>query len=310
MQTMKAQVSPQDLLSDEALTKMTIEYGPSVKELAEMFSGYEYIDEMIKHAGQYAAQQLGHPIGLNLNEVDSHTLETIRAVTSGILQRLVPGFISDTHREFFVRCHARGLSTSEAFMELIPEDKTIQRFIQHDAVGLGPLKSMLVTRLAYLKPGSTRWPEKKYGAIWRDERERHKKEVDDIPFTSRTEQAALLAKHAGRLDGLLEHNEHSAADWQLLTNSLVKTLESLRKVSTVEQQEPTHLSGTQLIGVLERLTLALDAPEQLAPGTDTDALVGVLERLTLALKSPSHEVVADQVKAIPANTNADDGSSV
>jgi len=41
------------------------------------------------------------------------------------------------------------------------------------------------------------------------------------------------------------------------------------------------------LAVLERLTLALDAPEQLALSGDTDALVTVLERLTLALKTPS-----------------------
>ena len=66
----------------------------------------------------------------------------------------------------------------------------------------------------------------------------------------------------------------------------------------------------QFIGVLERLTLALDVPEQLAPGTDTDVLVGVLERLTVALKSPYHGSVADQVKAIPVGTSTDDDSSV
>ena len=40
--------------------------------------------------------------------------------------------------------------------------------------------------------------------------------------------------------------------------------------------------------LLERLTLALDAPEQLALSGDTDALVAVLEQLALALK-PSEE---------------------
>ena len=50
----------------------------------------------------------------------------------------------------------------------------------------------------------------------------------------------------------------------MLTNSLTKTLESLQKLSAVEQQAPANLSAPQLVAVLERLTLALDAPEQLA----------------------------------------------
>ena len=94
-----------------------------------------------------------------------------------------------------------------------------------------------------------------------------------------------------------------AKDWQVLTNSLVRTLDSLRKVSEVEDQKPTNLSKAQLIAVLERLTLALDAPEQLAHSTNTDVLVGVLERLTLALKSPEREMIADEVESIPADTN-------
>ena len=310
MQTNIAQSSQQDMLGDMTLTKMIIGYGPSLKELSTMFSGCELVETIIKNAQQYTIGKLGYRMGTPLSELDSHALEAIRGMTSGILQRWVPSFISDAHREFIVRCHARGLSTSDAVEALIAEDETIERLIHPDAIGLGPLRRVLVTRLAYLKPGSTRWPEKKYGAIWRKEREQHKEEIRDIPLTSPTEQAVLLAQHAGRINSTLKHDAHSATDWQSLTNSLVKTLDSLRKVSAVEQQEPTNLSGMQLIGVLERLTLALDAPEQLALGTDTDALVGVLERLTLALKSPDQKVVASEVKAIPADTNADDNSSV
>lgn len=224
-------------------------------------------------------------------------------MTSGILQQLLPGFISDTHREFIVRCHARGLSTSDAVWELMKEDETMARLIQPDAVRLKGFKSVLVNRFAYLKPGTARWPEKKYGAIWREAREQHKEEVRDIPLTSPSEQAALLAKHAEGINNVLEHNEHSAKDWQVLTNSLVRTLDSLRKVSAVEEQKPTNLSKAQLIAVLERLTLTLDVPEQLIHSTDPDVLVGVLERLTLALKSPECEITADEVGSIPADTN-------
>ena len=82
----------------------------------------------------------------------------------------------------------------------------------------------------------------------------------------------------------------------------------MRKVSAGEQQKPTNLSGSQLVAVLERLTLALDAPEQLTHGANTDALVTVLERLTLALKSPEHKAIAGEVESISTDTNIDDNS--
>ena len=309
MQTNTAQSALQDKLSDEALAQIVIEYGPNLRELSAMFSGRELVEEIIKNAQKYTAQKLGHSIDFGLSEADSHTLETIRKITSGILQRTVPRFISNTHREFIVRCHARGISTAKAVSEVINEDDTLALLAQPDAVGLKALKSDLVSRLAYLKPGAVRWPEKKYGAIWREEREQHKAEVQDIPFTSPAEQALLLAKHVGRVNDMLDQNEHSATDWQVLTNSLIKTLDSLQKISSLEQQMPTNLSGAQLIGVLERLTLASDAPGQIASSTDTDALIAVLERLTLALKSPEHKAIEGTVKSIHTNTNTDDDSS-
>ena len=309
MQTYNLQPPVQDDLSDEVLTEIIIGYGPNLKELSAMFSGRELIEEVIKNSQNYAARALGHSFDFNMSEANSHTIETIRRITSGILQRLLPSFISDHNREFIVRCHAHGLSTSMAVSELINEDDTMAQLAEPDAVGFKELKSELVSRLAYLKPGAVRWPEKKYGTIWREEREHHKATARDIPFTSPTEQALLLSKHVTRVDDMLDQNEHSATDWQLLTNSLIKTLDSLQKISTPEQQMPTNLSGAQLIGVLERLTLTSNAPGQLASSADTDALIAVLERLTLALKSPEHKAIASKVKAIPAAITTDDDTS-
>ena len=54
---------------------------------------------------------------------------------------------------------------------------------------------------------------------------------------------------------------------------LIKTVESLRKLSAAEEKQmPVDLSGPQLVGVLERLTLALKAPEQRANGNGPRAL--------------------------------------
>ena len=210
--------------------------------------------------------------------------------------------ISDEHREFVVRCHARGLSTSDAVSALIVADKTINRLAQDDAMGMDAVKKLLTHRLAYLKPGSARWPEQKYGSAWREEREQHRQVVIDIPFTSRVEQVALLAKHAERINNELDNKTHSVQDLQLLTNSLTKTMETLRKLSVVEEPMPVNLSGPQLVAVLERLTLALKAPDLEVIGGEAQELVGVLERLTLALKAPEQEADGGGVKALPAGT--------
>ena len=178
-------------------------------------------------------------------------------------------FISDAHREFIVRCHARGVSTADAIIELMLTGETINR-------------------LAYLKPGSARWPKKKYGAVRREAREGYRQAVNDISLTSQVEQVALLARQTDRINRALETGEHSVKDTQMLTNSLVKTVEGLRKVSAVD--EPVNLSAPQLIAILEQLTLALRAPKQNTIGGETQEVISVLERLTLALKAPEQKM--------------------
>ena len=117
------------------------------------------------------------------------------------------------------------------------------------------------------------------------------------------EQAAVLAKHADRINRELDNGEHSAKDLQLLTNSLTKTMDSLRRLSAVENPMAENLSGAQLVGVLERLTLALNALEQQTLGGEAEDLVAVLERLTLALKAPEQKAIGNGTKALPVETN-------
>lgn len=70
----------------------------------------------------------------------------------------------------------------------------------------------------------------------------------------------------------------------------------------VEEEAPANLSAPQLVAVLERLTLALDAPEQLALSGDTDALVSVLEQLTLALKTSDQKALGEGAAAAVQKT--------
>ena len=69
------------------------------------------------------------------------------------------------------------------------------------------------------------------------------------------------------------------------------------------------MSAPHLVAVLERLTLALDAPDQLAVSGDTDTLVAGLERLTHSLKSSGQKAIADGVESLPANTDTEDDDS-
>ena len=118
-------------------------------------------------------------------------------------------FIRDSHREFIVRCHAKGVSTTHAVLELLKKNTAIARLGQKDALGRRKLGEILIHRLSYLKPGTARWPEKKYGALWREARDQHKHTISDIALTSPVEQVALLAKHADRINYVLDSENHN-----------------------------------------------------------------------------------------------------
>lgn len=255
-----------------------------LEKLRDTLEGIEFIKAFIGRVQRYAAEYVNLSIDDDFANIDNRSLLQIRGVIREVLLTNFSCFITDEHRKFVVRCHARGISTAEAVSELIQEDDVMDRLARDDALDMSDLRNQLVHRMSYLKPGTARWPEKKYGVVWREARDSHRQIMRDIPLTSPGEQVAVLAKHIDRINYQLENNSHDVKDFQMLTDSLMKTAESLQKVSAVEAQVPANLSAPQLVAVLERLTLALDAPEELALSSDTDALASVLERLTGALK--------------------------
>ena len=316
MATKRTKTSLQDALQGDLPQKGQSELRSDVKALYERLSGYERVTAIIERVQRYAVETVGISVNRDLGDLDADEVQEIEAEAVEIedtvcreLLLCVTGFISDSHREFVVRGHACGLSTSDAVQELILGDNTINRLAQDDAMGWKGLREILIHRLAYLKPGSARWPEAKYGALWRETREQHRQAVSDIPFTSPVEQIALLAKHADRINRELEKKTHSAKDLQLLTNSLTKTMESLRRLSATEQPMPVNLSGAQIVGVLERLTLALKAPGKQMIGGEAEELVSVLERITLALKAPEQRVIGNGAKSLPAEETDEAGNA-
>ena len=310
MARQNSKISLKDALQGYFPKRGIAELDSDLEGLFDTLSGYELVEAVIERVQRYAGDTFrdDEDMDADFGWLEDYGTDEVKEIIRDELRQYISSFISDGHREFIVRCHARGLSTADAVWELMTVDETMRRLAQQDAMGGSALREMLVHRLAYLKPGSARWPEKKYGSVWREEREEYRQAVRDIPFTSQVEQVALLAKLAERINHELDRKVHSVKDLQMLTHSLAQTVESLRKLSVVdEQQIPVNLSAPQLVGVLERLTLALKVPEQQVIGGETAALVGVLERLTLALKAPEEQANGTESKALPAEAGGDGG---
>ena len=276
------------------------EFKTDVRELIETLSGYELVDAVISRVNQFVEDEVERLMAHGENPRDQYFIDGFRAIIRFELTECISHFVSDAHREFVVCAHARGLSTSAAVSELIEGDETIHRLAEGDALGHMELQRVLVLRLAYLKPGTARWPEKKYGAVWREARAAYKQAVTDYPLMTKREQAALIAKHAERIDYTLETKPLESKDFQVLTNTLMQTLERLDKLTEEKERTEEALSHPQLFAVLERLTLALRKPDEMPIGSEAEALAGILERVALELKQPEQKTGGIGPTALPA----------
>ena len=278
------------LLYDDELMREILGFRADLNQLFTTLDGEELLDAVINSTQRYAVELCDETIDRDFYDIECETLEIIREIIRDELSEAIAGFISDEHREAIVRYHARGFSTTEAVATLILEDSTMKRLAQRDAIGKKKLKELLIPRLAYLKPGSTRWPEKKYGAVWQEAREQYIQEINNTPFSTPAERIALLANHAERVNHTLKSKQHSVNDLQVLTESLTKTLESLEKLAPADQQAFANvLPASQLPSVLERFTVALEAFQQIASGGDANAIVQVMEKFTLAMQPPPQQ---------------------
>ena len=249
MATQKGKTSFQKRVLGEFADKGDAKLKADLDELFNTLSASELVEAVIERVQRYAIEASGKKVDDDFGEIYEHEAKEIQKRTRNVLQKHVMSFISDEHRAFIVRCHALNFSTTKAVGELIEEDETLSRLAQNDAVQKKELREILIHRLSYLKPDSPRWSEKKYGAVWREAREEYKEALRDIPLTSQTEQVALLAKQADRLDKLIEGvwdsgNPIQAKDVKFLFDTLTKTVLGLQKLSKVdEKQIPVHLSA-------------------------------------------------------------------
>jgi len=275
---------------EDTLEEFTVELRVNLNQLFTTLEGNELVEAVISSTQDFIATELCDiTTDEDIENLDYDEIEGMQETIQNELTEVIARFISDEHREAVVRYHARGLSTTEAVETLITENSIMNRLAQRDALGEKKIKELLIPRLAYLKPGTTRWPEKKYGSVWREERQQYIQEISNTSFSTPAERIALLAKHAARVNYTLDNKEHSVNDLQSLTQSLTKTVESLEKLSPTDQQASMNLSTPQLPSVLERFTVALEAFQQIVYSGDPDAIVEIMEKFTLAMQPPSQQ---------------------
>ncbi len=281
--------SIQAALREDFAAKDAGELRTHLKHLFATLEGDALVESVIENVQRYAVEREGKSIDMDFDDIGTSDLDSIRRTIHTELTEVISKFISGTHREAIVRYHARGFSTAEAITALMHEDSIMNRLAQPDALGMQQLRDILIPRFAYLKPGTTRWPQQKYGAVWQEAREEYTHEINNIPLSSPVERASLLAKHAQRVNAALDNNEYSASAFQSLTQSLTKTLESLEKLSPSEQPVQATIDTPQLAGILERLTVALEGLQQPTYMADANALVEVLGKLAIAHQPPPEQ---------------------
>ena len=93
--------------------------------------------------------------------------------------------ITDTHREFIVICHARRLDTAEGLVEMVNYFSEFAFLRQHIEMSEKETDGVLVAvgepgeyllsifkvwkqAFSYLRPTHSRWPNQKYGELWRE----------------------------------------------------------------------------------------------------------------------------------------------
>lgn len=278
--------SIQAALRDDHEAKDAGELRTHLNQLFATLDGDALVEAVIENVQRHAVERLGESIDTDFDDITTSDLDSVRRTIHTELTHVISRFISDTHREAVVRYHARGFSTVEAIMALMYEDRIMNRLAQADALGVQELRDILIPRFAYLKPGTTRWPQQKYGTVWQEAREEYTQEINNIPLSSPVERAALLAKHAERVNTALENNQYSATAFQALTQSLTKTLESLEKLSPSEQPVQANMTTPQLAEILERLTVALEGLQQPMYAADTNALLEVLGKIAIVHQLP------------------------
>ena len=145
--------------------------------------------------------------------------------------------ITDTHREFIVICHARRLDTETALIEMINyfeefaflRQNITSKDVYVDDINdiwveipkplepLHPLFRVWKRAFSYLRPTHSRWPQQKYGELWRDAKTTYA-QARMLETSSTTETViAGLAEAVEKAQDLVALSERDQFDTQAKT---------------------------------------------------------------------------------------------
>lgn len=147
----------------------------------------ELVEEWIAEDG---TEFEGDGFGWNMNVpacIKQYLQDLLDKVYEDVFPRcaLIP--ITDVHREFIVKCHARQVTTSEALCKMVYEFKEfnyLRQFIDYSLIEnmgmhndefevgseLSDLFSVWKKAFSYLRPSHSRFPMEKYGGLWEEAR--------------------------------------------------------------------------------------------------------------------------------------------
>ena len=251
-----------------------------LKSLLKTHQGIERLDAFVACCDRHMRPLYAQKFGCEAADLVPAGTMTIEGLTSDAIILCLAGFIDDPHREAIVRCHARGMSTTEAVYEVIDKDAVMSDLSTR--VDMDTLVTDLVHRLAYLKPTSNRFPQK-YIPIWNEERAKLREGLrqTDLPLTSIEEWIALLSREAVRLKERLTEGPYDEKTHQTLMDTLMKVYDRFypdvgvgRRLSTLAFE---MTDKTEMIVVLERLIVALKSGDENA----LDAVLNVIPEQTL-----------------------------
>lgn len=90
-----------------------------IETVFDTLSGFNLVDAVIARVQRYAVAALGKDVDSDFGEMTSEDTDNVQEIIRKELQLYISSFISNEHREFLVRAHANGNSTSLAVTELI-----------------------------------------------------------------------------------------------------------------------------------------------------------------------------------------------
>ena len=99
------------LLAEIRGEKTNDEYDELTAEVSQLIvalSGYELVDAVIERVYRYAVEDYDRYVTQGVNARDPDLIDGFHALIRNELTGYLSQFITDSHREFIVRAHARG----------------------------------------------------------------------------------------------------------------------------------------------------------------------------------------------------------